>query len=192
MNGLIKPPQKWWQKALKVLGFVVGAYLMYVLLFNLWFYLGKWNLERSWEQYQKNALNILRLDKYGGKTPRETYEAWVAALRKGDFELASKYVNPSSQESFLRGIEKRKKDGSLAQWLDQWPDWSKFHQVFDGTLARHDNTDEEQAFATTATASATTTVRVSDTLTLNFPPGPYRLDAEFWFNKEAGIWKIRQ
>lgn len=191
MNGLIKPPQKWWQKALKVLGLVVGAYLVYVLIFNIWFYLGKLSIEQMWETYQRDALDILRSDKYGG-TPQETYEAWRAAMRAWDFELASKYVNPSSQEQFLVDIEKRRQDGSLADIVNQYPDWSAFRQVYDGQFAREDNTDEELAFATTVIAPATTTIRVSEFLTLDFPPGPHRLTIEFWFNKQAGIWKIRE
>src|SRR3989338_9713139 len=56
----------------------------------------KLNLEAQ-ANYQKyldwedNYEKAMREDTYGGKTPQETLDMFVAALRAGDVELASKY-----------------------------------------------------------------------------------------------------
>ncbi|MBI3273718.1 MAG: hypothetical protein HYZ69_01100, partial [Candidatus Colwellbacteria bacterium] len=38
-----------------------------------------------------------REDAYGGATPEQTYAFFIAALKKGDVELASKYFSPKRQ-----------------------------------------------------------------------------------------------
>lgn len=45
----------------------------------------------NYERKIKEAEDILRADTYGGKTPQETLDLFIAALRAGDVELASKY-----------------------------------------------------------------------------------------------------
>jgi len=50
-------------------------------------------------------------DTFGGATPYETLEMYIAAVEKGDFELASKYFVIEKQENylaFLKGLEKEK------------------------------------------------------------------------------------
>lgn len=49
-------------------------------------------------------------DKWGGKTPEETVRLFTEAVKKGDFELASKYGREEEIESDL---EKIKKDGNI-------------------------------------------------------------------------------
>ena len=47
----------------------------------------------NWENDYKSAMTA---DTYGGKTPQETLDLFVAALKKGDLELASKYFSLGS------------------------------------------------------------------------------------------------
>ena len=51
------------------------------------------NLRANWEAKRLQAQweKPYREDKYGGKTPEETYDMFLDALRKGDTTLASKY-----------------------------------------------------------------------------------------------------
>lgn len=49
-------------------------------------------------------------DKWGGKTPEETVRLFTEAVKKGDFELASKYGNPELIKSEL---EKMKTAGQM-------------------------------------------------------------------------------
>ncbi len=43
------------------------------------------------EKAEKEYIAAMTADTYGGKTPQETLDLFVAALEKGDIELASKY-----------------------------------------------------------------------------------------------------
>ncbi|TSC89618.1 MAG: hypothetical protein G01um10143_108 [Parcubacteria group bacterium Gr01-1014_3] len=43
------------------------------------------------EKAEKAYIAAMTADTYGGKTPKETLDLFVAALKKGDIDLASKY-----------------------------------------------------------------------------------------------------
>ncbi len=43
------------------------------------------------EKAEKDYVEAMTADTYGGKTPQETLDLFVVALEKGDIELASKY-----------------------------------------------------------------------------------------------------
>jgi len=55
--------------------------------------------QEKYDAFIKNAEDVLRADTYGGKTPQETLDLFIAALRAGDVDLASKYfaLNTNSQ-----------------------------------------------------------------------------------------------
>src|SRR3989344_2309625 len=51
-------------------------------------------MEKRYEAYmewEKQHLDALKQDTYGGKTPEETLQMFIEALKKEDIELASKY-----------------------------------------------------------------------------------------------------
>jgi hypothetical protein len=59
-----------------------------------------YNIEKQEQRYKE--------DKFGGKTPEETYEMFLDALRKKDIELASKYFVLDKQDEYkkvLNGID---------------------------------------------------------------------------------------
>lgn len=85
------------------------------------------------EKFSKaeNALNrldeALKNDTYGGKTPQETLNMFVDALKKGDVELASKYfeldTNTQSPDYLTRRkweevLVQAKNEGRLPQIID--------------------------------------------------------------------------
>lgn len=72
------------------------------------------------EDLQKN-------DTYGGKTPEETLDLYIQALKAGDIELASKYVEISTNEPDLQ----KKEIESLKQTL--YRD-GNFDLIIDNTL----------------------------------------------------------
>ena len=84
----------------------------------------KLNLEAQ-ANYQKyldweaNYEKAMREDTYGGKTPQETLDMFVAALRAGDVELASKYfmLNASGKvdEKWINGLKKTKEEGRFSE-----------------------------------------------------------------------------
>lgn len=52
-------------------------------------------------------------DTYGGKTPQETLELFIAAVEKGDYDLASKYFILSKQEEWKNGLQKIKEKNNI-------------------------------------------------------------------------------
>jgi hypothetical protein len=50
-------------------------------------------------------------DKYGGKTPEETYTMFLEALKKKDIELASKYFVLEKQEEYKKVLQEVDKGG---------------------------------------------------------------------------------
>lgn len=67
-------------------------------------------LQRNYQKYQQAMSDFeaaMRADTYGGKTPQETLDMFVDALKKGDVELASKYFaldtneQPYNRENYL-------------------------------------------------------------------------------------------
>ena len=53
-------------------------------------------------------------DKFGGKTPEETVRLFTEAVKKGDFDLASKYGN---RDQIMPVLEKMKTDGRTDQLI---------------------------------------------------------------------------
>ncbi len=66
-------------------------------------------------------------DKYGGKTPEETVRLFTEAIKKGDFELASKYGN---KEKILPVLEKMKNDNKIDQLIN-WLEIGKINEFSD-------------------------------------------------------------
>ena len=56
-------------------------------------------------------------DTYGGKTPEETLELFIDALKAGDIELASKYFLIGEQEEWRKKIETINNNGYLESMI---------------------------------------------------------------------------
>lgn len=84
--------------------------------------------QRNYELYQQSISDMeaaLRADTYGGATPQETLDLFVAALRQSDVELASKYFaletdtkNPDylTRNKIFKALNEQREEGKL-QWL---------------------------------------------------------------------------
>ena len=57
-------------------------------------------------------------DKYGGKTPEETYAMFLEALKKKDIELASKYFTLDKQEQYKKALQGVDKNGQWSLMMD--------------------------------------------------------------------------
>lgn len=81
--------------------------------------------KKQYEQYEKGMKEYeeaMKADTYGGKTPEETLQMFIEALKAGDVELASKYFALGSNgESYLNrkkwedGLRKAKEEGRLEE-----------------------------------------------------------------------------
>jgi len=69
--------------------------------------LGQKLLQRSVDNYAKEV----KKDKFGGKTPLETYMMFVEALKNEDIDLASKYFIKEKQSEYKEFFEEIKKAG---------------------------------------------------------------------------------
>lgn len=71
-------------------------------------------------QYQREINKLeapYRNDKIGGKTPEETFDMFISALKKGDVDLASKYFVIDKQESWKKILEEYHKNNLLANFV---------------------------------------------------------------------------
>ncbi len=124
------------KKILKIVYWLIG--IIIVVLASLWF-LGTYyysiqnyfitkSQQRYVAQVEKNKALILEMqknDNFGGKTPEETLDLYITALKAGDIELASKYWEVSVEKGDLRirELEALKKaverDGNLDLFIKE-------------------------------------------------------------------------
>lgn len=107
---------------------IVIAILGLFALWNAYFGSDRIDIEetaKNFEKLEQDIKTALKADTYGGKTPQETLDLFIDALRKEDVELAAKYFmldlnfTKENQEYFLtrkkweEGLEKAKAEGRL-------------------------------------------------------------------------------
>ena len=59
-----------------------------------------------------------REDAYGGVTPEATYALFIAALKQGDIDLASKYFSPKRQAEWLKNLQQISKEKKLPSMIE--------------------------------------------------------------------------
>src|SRR3989344_807681 len=84
----------------------------------------KYNLDvrkadQAVERFQGSLEEPYKKDIYGGKTPEETWEMYIDALKKGDIELASKYYEVGSQEKIKQALFKGQEKDDLKLYLER-------------------------------------------------------------------------
>ena len=102
---------------LKIAAYAVAAFAVFLVALN--YGLEKYNQSKQWQEIKKSAeafqkaeqelYQKMMADTYGGKTPQETLELFIAAVEKGDYELASRYFVKSKQEEELRALQAAEK-----------------------------------------------------------------------------------
>ena len=76
----------------------------------------------KYEAWQQSYQDALKADTYGGKTPKETLDLFIAALEKEDVDLASKYFmldNNLSRQKWVDLLSKSKSDGKIINIVDE-------------------------------------------------------------------------
>jgi hypothetical protein len=63
-------------------------------------------------------------DTYGGKTPQETWQMFVEALKKGDTDLAAKYFMLDRQNEKSEYFSTLKKNGFLESYLNDYAEFA--------------------------------------------------------------------
>ncbi len=82
--------------------------------------------QKNYEKYltwEKNYNKAMEEDIYGGKTPEETLQMFIEALKKEDIELASKYFvlrsDGSVDPKLKEGLEKLKTNNRLEEMISK-------------------------------------------------------------------------
>jgi hypothetical protein len=97
-----------------VFGLLVGLIVFLFLIIWGWQKYQTWKFNHDLAVLQAEEERPYREDTYGGKTPKETLELFIAAVEKGDYDLASKYFILSKQEEW----NKRLKNGDIKKIKD--------------------------------------------------------------------------
>jgi len=104
-----------WQKIILVCAIILAAGVIVYMFFGDYF-----SGSSYWQQ--KKLMSDLerpyKTDTYGGKTPEETFNMFLTALKSGDVDLASKYFEPDEQAEKLKDFQLSKESGSLNQDID--------------------------------------------------------------------------
>lgn len=153
----------------------------------LWFVLNGMpyisSLKEKWQVYRLQAQweKPYRQDTYGGKTPEETYDMFLDALRKGDTTLASKYFVVDEQERWLKTLEEYKKQNLLANFVGELENTKKFWVKKD-----HGNAVDFQYKVLVEKNTAAD----FDGQKINIPAGNYTNETELELNIYTKVWKI--
>jgi len=115
----------------KIVIFILGvAFLVFVGFYGYSWYQSYSSSRESWvnyEQYkkaEKEYIEAMTADTYGGKTPEETLNLFIEALKNEDVELASKYfaLETNSQDpdyltrkKWEEGLRKAKEEGKIVE-----------------------------------------------------------------------------
>jgi hypothetical protein len=97
--------------AIFVAGFFAGNTVKY--------FVDQWKAKRNVALWMDSLSAPLKNDKFGGKTPEETFDMYLAALKKGDLELASKYYWITRQEKELEYLREMKENNELEAYISE-------------------------------------------------------------------------
>lgn len=149
------------------------------------------SLKAKWEAQQLQAQweKPYREDTYGGKTPEETYDMFLAALSKGDTTLASKYFIVYKQDNWLKTFQEYQAQNLLMSLIGELEQNRKFW-----TLQKRNDEEISYTYSYTRETPSTTELPISDgkTQKITFPAGKFNAETIFSKNMMTNIWKISQ
>ena len=137
-----------------------------------------WQIKRAYEKLNEPYYN----DTYGGKTPEETYDMFIDALKKGDVELASKYFVVGKQDDWLKTLQEYEKEGILISFAEELENTKKIWKR------------SEKSSETTVSFTYQALIKEDGTATfegqeINIPAGNYTNESVFE-KYPNGVWKI--
>jgi len=181
-----KPKKSYWKFTLSFLAVMFVALFGYPIVKNVYYSYVAENSINDTLQMQAQYLDALKSDTFGGKTPQETYEKFVATLKNGNILDAAKfYMRDEDRISAYKKFDDMQKSGSLENWIAELPNWSVMKEVEywdpDGKEFQYEKFREKD-------------VVIDDLLIkgekITLPAGEYTGAIIFEINKSANIWKI--
>ncbi|MEK7664579.1 MAG: hypothetical protein AAB361_00380 [Patescibacteria group bacterium] len=180
-------------RVLKSAGVVVLAVLIFYLAMEAGFRTKDWlDLKKANKEATKLNESILKMfqeDTFGGKTPEETFDLFVTALKNEDVDLAVKYIvlDIERRQKYYDEFNEKKQKEKLIEYIDNWPKWEDWSQT------RDDYTDWEKRAEVWYSADLEKPTIIYDPYikeNIEVPPGNY-LQQEIIFTKNINnIWKI--
>jgi hypothetical protein len=125
--------KKIWQSAGIIALASVVFYLGAEAGFQAKYQLDLWKDYRAGEKFNQAIIDMFKADTYGGKTPEETYNLFVDALKKQDVDLAVKYfvLDEERRARYWTEFDNMKKEGKMADYGNKLPAWDKWEQIKD-------------------------------------------------------------
>ena len=143
----------------------------------------KWEYQRLVDKMERPY----REDTYGGKTPEETYDMFLVALRNEDTTLASKYFVVDEQASWKITLEQYENQNLLdeltAELQANQNSW---------VLSKNNNETAVYTYTYTRNKPSETELPITGggTQKLTLPAGTFKANTIFELNKYTKIWKI--
>lgn len=106
------------KKVLFVVLGIVGIFFIWALIDSSYQAWQGYKWQKQTDKFQAALEQPYKEDTHGGKTPEETWDMFLDALKKGDIELASKYYDVGHQEKGKERIIKLKQENKFDQWLN--------------------------------------------------------------------------
>ena len=137
-----------------------------------------WQAKRAYEKLSEPYYS----DTYGGKTPEETYDMLIDALKNGDVELASKYFVLYKQDDWLETLPEYEKEGILLSFAEELENTKKIWE-------KSEKSDEETTSFTYRVFIEKGSTATIDGQKVEVPPGDY-INETVFSKYPSGVWKI--
>lgn len=179
-----KSKKRYWKFVLVFLAIIIAAVFIYPFLDNAFNYFWANRMISDYQKWEKEYLDSIKNDTFGGKTPQETYEKFLAVLKDGNIlDAARFYYRDEDRISAYAKFDKLQKQGKFEEWVAELPKWADLREkgsVNDSRRYEFDSVQKEDY----------TFFDVSSNEYMTIPAGTYTGDIVFYLNKSANIWKI--
>jgi len=172
----------------KIIGIGVAvvfvAALGYVVFLNFVPDYDIWQLAQNMKKFEQGVVSGQKNDTFGGKTPEETYNLYVAALKNGDLDAASKYFYWDRQDKEKTRLDDLKSRGELEKYIDDLPKW--------GEMKEEEYWDKDGKQFSYNFVLGNDRVYFDELIqkTSTLEAGSYKSTIIFEINKYSNIWKI--
>lgn len=167
-----------------ILCLIIFAAVLFAIFYYVRPYYQSWKIGHDYQKFENAYIDYFKNDIYGGKTPQETYNMYLDALKKGNVELASRYFFWKNQNEQKQKLTDLKTKGELQNYINGLPKWEELKEEEywdkDGKQYSYEFVREkdEKYFDDL--------LQKEDVL----KAGKYRASVIFQINTYANIWKI--
>ncbi len=136
-----KPESSKKSKILLAMLIIAGVWIGYEIGFRAYFYYIRPYFDgMAYRNYVDDYIQLQLNDYTGGDTPEQTVDLFIEALKKGDYDLASRYFVIDEQERWKKSFENPNKE-NIDNWIKELEDnknsWRKENQVEDEVVFKY-------------------------------------------------------